>query len=169
MLNGLKVEEVAELMPNDLKELAQLLVEVVADGASIGFLPPVTQEEAIQYWTNVLSPDVILWVARLNGMIVGSIQLHLCTRQNGNHRAEIAKLMVHPQARRKGMGRILMQFAEEKAKSENRRLLVLDTRAGDPSNALYRSCGYVEAGRIPHYARSADGDLHETVFYYKQI
>jgi ribosomal protein S18 acetylase RimI-like enzyme len=62
-----------------------------------------------------------------------------------------------------------MSLAEEKAKSEGRSLLVLDTRAGDPSNVLYRSLGYAEAGRIPHYARSADGSLHDTIFFYKSL
>lgn len=77
--------------------------------------------------------------------------------------------MVHPDFCRKGMARLLMQVAEDRAVMEGRTLLVLDTRAGDPSNELYRSMGYVEAGRIPGYAQSSGGGLHETVFYYKKI
>jgi ribosomal protein S18 acetylase RimI-like enzyme len=149
------------------EELAKLLIQVVDDGASIGFLPLLQQAEAAQYWENVLAPDVVLYAAIINNQVVGSVQLHICTKQNGQHRAEIAKLMTHPNYRRKGIARSLMQMAEERATQEGRSLLVLDTREGDPSNCLYTSIGYIQAGRIPDYAKSANGDLHATIYYYK--
>jgi ribosomal protein S18 acetylase RimI-like enzyme len=101
--------------------------------------------------------------------VLGSVQLHLEVRPNGRHRAEVAKLMVHPDARRRGIGRQLMRALETVALRERRTLLVLDTREGDPSNALYASLGYVEVGRIPRYARSASGRLDASVFYYKEL
>jgi ribosomal protein S18 acetylase RimI-like enzyme len=161
------ISELSEMSEKRLGSLAVLLVEVVDEGASIGFLPPLSITEATSYWSQVINDEVILWIAERNGETVGSVQLHLCSRPNGTHRAEIAKLMVHPHVRRKGLGHILMAAAEERAKEENRSLLVLDTRAGDPSNRLYRSMNYIEAGRIPRYAKSADGELHDTVYYYK--
>jgi ribosomal protein S18 acetylase RimI-like enzyme len=148
-------------------ELCELLIKVVEDGASIGFLPPLDLTEASIYWENVINPEVILYVAKVNNEIVGSIQLHLCGKQNGAHRAEIAKLMTHPDFRRRGIATLLMNQAEQRAQQEGRSLLVLDTREGDPSNSLYISRGFVQAGRIPAYAKSADGELHATIFYYK--
>lgn len=153
----------------NMYKLSELLVLTVEKGASIGFLPPLKFSDAKEYWESVLNPDVILFVAELNNQIVGSIQLHLCAKQNGNHRAEIAKLMAHPHYRRKGIGRSLMEKAEERAKQEGRSLLVLDTREGDVSNQLYCSLGYVEAGKIPYFAKSANGELDATIFYYKNI
>ncbi|MDF2714346.1 MAG: GCN5-related N-acetyltransferase [Paenibacillus sp.] len=150
-----------------LDELATLLIEVVEDGASVGFLPPLRHSEAIRYWKQAVSPDAVLFVALLGNQTVGTVQLHLCTKQNGSHRAEIAKLMTSPDHRRLGIGRALMRAAEERARTEEKALLVLDTREGDPSNRLYASLGYVEAGRIPMYARSANGALDATLFYYK--
>lgn len=152
-----------------MDELAELLVRVVADGASIGFLPPLSVPEATRYWEAVIGPDVGLYGALVDGRIVGSVQLHVCTKPNGSHRVEIAKLMTHPGYRRHGIGRLLMLKAEEKAAELGRSLLVLDTREGDPSNRLYSSIGYIEAGRIPGYARSATGELHATVYYYKNL
>src|SRR5205814_9357511 len=108
-------------------------------------------------------------VAQEEDRIVGSAQLHLERRANGRHRAEVAKLMVHPDARRRGLGRQLMVALESAACREQRSLLVLDTRDGDPSTALDRSHGYVEVGRVPHYARSANGALDASVFYYKEL
>ncbi|NOU92432.1 GNAT family N-acetyltransferase [Paenibacillus sp. LMG 31456] len=163
------INEEIKSIGEPLDELAALLIQVVENGASIGFLPPLTLSEAKQYWEHVLNPDVILFVAKINNQIVGSVQLHLSTKQNGGHRAEIAKLMTHPNYRRKGIGRSLMEMAEERAKQEGRTLLVLDTREGDPSNDLYISIGYIPAGRIPNYAKSASGELHATIYYYKNI
>lgn len=169
MSTELIFEEITELDTEDASGLTRLLVDVVGDGASIGFLPPLDQHVARVYWSTVLGDDVRVWVVRQNGEVVGTVQLHLATKQNGLHRAEIAKLMVHPSQQRKGIGRSLMLLAEGKAREEKRTLLVLDTREGDPSNLLYRSLGYIEAGRIPQFAESADGKLDATVIYYKLL
>jgi ribosomal protein S18 acetylase RimI-like enzyme len=163
-----KISQV-ESIEASIDELAELLMLVVHDGASIGFLPPLPRSDAEDYWRSVLSPEVILFVARLDERIVGTVQLQLCTKANGRHRAEIAKLMTHPNHRRHGIGRLLMQSAEQRARLEGRSLLVLDTREGDPSNHLYTSLGYINAGRIPDYARSANGQLDATMIYYKQL
>ncbi|OAB44428.1 GNAT family N-acetyltransferase [Paenibacillus glacialis] len=152
-----------------MEELSELLMQVVEDGASIGFLPPLNRLEAEHYWGNVLDPGVILLVAKINNIIVGTVQLQLCTKRNGSHRAEIAKLMTHPNYRRNGIGRALMRTVDERAKKEGRSLLVLDTREGDPSNLLYTSVGYIQAGRIPNYAMSATGELDATIYYYKSM
>jgi ribosomal protein S18 acetylase RimI-like enzyme len=159
--------EVIDSIETNLDQLSELLVKVVDDGASIGFLPPMKLSDARQYWLTVLKPDVILFIAKINNEIVGTIQVHLCTKQNGLHRAEIAKLMTCPNARRKGVARSLMRVAEERAINEGRTLLVLDTREGDPSNLLYQSLGYIPAGKIPNFALSGEGELDTTVIYYK--
>lgn len=166
MVNQVDIEQLNSIQEN-IDELSELLVLVVEDGASIGFLPPLKLSEAKRYWQNVLNPEVILLIAKINNQIVGSVQLHLCSKENGNHRVEIAKLMTRPIYQRKGIGRLLMNNAEERAKLEGKSLIVLDTREGDPSNVLYKSIGYVQAGRIPNYAKSANGELHATIYYYK--
>ncbi|WP_336775876.1 GNAT family N-acetyltransferase [Paenibacillus sp. MMO-58] len=168
MSNDIVIEQLTSL-ETSLEELATVLVQVVEDGASVGFLPPLSQEEAIEYWRSVTDPEVLLFVARLDGRIAATVQLQLCGKSNGSHRAEIAKLMTHPEYRRRGIARMLMLAAEEAALEENRSLLVLDTREGDPSNLLYASLGYQPAGRIPGFARSADGSLDATMIYYKNI
>jgi ribosomal protein S18 acetylase RimI-like enzyme len=162
----MRIEQVYE-MSEHLDEFSELLKQVVDDGASIGFLPPLNLSAAKKYWENVIGPEVILFAARLNNKLAGSVQLHLCTKENGKHRAEIAKLLTHPLYRKKGIGKALMQKAEERAILEGRSLLVLDTREGDPSNSLYTSLGYHQAGRIPDYAQSQNGKLDATIIYYK--
>jgi ribosomal protein S18 acetylase RimI-like enzyme len=152
-------------------ELATLLREAVNDGASLGFLAPLSEDDALSYWTGVSEAlHRIVLVAEIGRRIVGTVQLDLCDRANGNHRAEVMKLVVHPSVRRQGIGRALMAAAEQAATEQNRSLLVLDTRAGDPSEALYRSMQYQAAGVIPRFARSStDLQLHDTVIFYKEI
>lgn len=168
LFNELKLEQLISTEEH-MEELSELLIQVVEDGASIGFLPPMELADAMNYWEELLKPEVILFVAKRNNRIVGSVQLHLCTKQNGVHRAKIEKLMTHPSYRRNGIARSLMKRVEDRAVRGGRLLLVLDTREGDPSNFLYTSLGYIQAGRIPNYARSASGELHATSFYYKTI
>ena len=166
---SIAVHEIEVPTEADVAALAEVLVATVHDGASVGFLPPLDQTEAEAYWRGALAPGVHLFAAEVGGRLVGTVQLQLALKANASHRAEIAKLLVHPDARRKGVGRALMEHAEAAAREHGRTLLVLDTRAGDVSNHLYRSLGYVEAGRIPRYARSAGGELDETIFFYKEL
>ncbi|OMI25776.1 GNAT family N-acetyltransferase [Bacillus haynesii] len=164
----MKIEELHSTVEYT-NQLAELLIRVVDDGASVGFLPPLEKRRAVAYWKKAVTPDSVLWIAKQNGRIAGSVQLHLCTKQNGRHRAEICKLMTDPAFRRQGIARSLMQKAIDRAKQEGRSLLVLDTREGDPSNFLYTLLGFAEAGRIPAYAESADGGFDASVFYYKKL
>jgi len=169
MENERKVIQLASIAEH-VDELSELLTEVVEDGASLGFLPPLDRSEAAAYWESLIKPDdVLIFIAEMDNRIVGTVQLHLCTKPNGSHRAEIAKLMTLPRYRRMGIGRSLMQQAEACAIREGRSLLVLDTRDGDPSNALYASLAYIQAGSIPCYAQSANGEWHATNIYYKFI
>lgn len=156
-----------------LADLMLLLQDAVESGASVGFIPPLAASQANRYWEQVFAAveggSRMLLAARDNGRLIGAVQLDPAAMPNGSHRAEVMKLMVHRDARRRGIGRALMASVEDAARAAGRSLLVLDTRQGDPSEQLYLGIGYIRAGVIPRYARSASGDLHSTVFFYKNI
>lgn len=168
------IEELtADTLPDALPELAALLEACVAAGASIGFLHPMPEGEAAAWWRGLEgslrdgSRRVLL--LRREGRLVGTGALALAGLPNGRHRAEISKLMVHPDARRQGIARALMLALEAVAAAEARPLLVLDTKAGDAGEPLYRSLGWREAGSIPGYALRSGGGEDATVFYYKRV
>lgn len=163
------VRSVNDLTEDQIGQLAEVLIGVVEQGASVGFLPPLEREDARHYWRGVLKPEVILLVAEREGDVVGTAQLEMAMRANGRHRAEVNKVLVHPECQRQGIGRALMGEIEAAARREGRTLLYLDTREGDTSNDVYRSLGWTEAGRIPKWARSASGTLDGTVFYFKEL
>jgi acetyltransferase len=154
-------------------ELTELLRDGVNNGAAMGFLAPLSYEEAESYWLEVVealrSPNRILLVALENGKVTGSTQLELASRPNGLHRAEVMKVMVHTEHRRKGIGMALLQEVEKRARELNRTTLVLDTREGDVAEDLYLRAGFVRSGIIPNFARSSDGSLHATIVMYKLL
>ena len=152
--------------------LSELLIDSVACGASVGFLSPLSQRTAQEYWTGVLDSlegGLYLWVAIADATIVGSVQLQPCAKQNGRHRAEVQKLLVLTSFRGRGISSRLMQTIESFARSSQITLLVLDTLSGTTAEAVYKHLGWQRAGEIPQYAASPDGQLHATAYYYKLL
>lgn len=156
-----------------LPKLVALLQDTVHSGSSVGFLPPLTFETAEAYWLETLNEVAqakrILLISSEAGEVTGTVQLALATKQNGLHRAEVQKMLVHTGFRHRGIARALMGAAEEAARAVGRTLLVLDTEQGSIAEQLYEKCGYTRAGVIPQYALSTDGSLISTVVFYKLL
>ncbi|MGW1288952.1 GNAT family N-acetyltransferase [Streptomyces sp. NPDC002586] len=155
-------------------QLARLLTDAVAGGASVGFLAPLAQEEAVAWWREraeaTAAGRFALWAALdAVGRPVGTVSLAHPDKPNSRHRAELVKLMVHRSARGRGLGRRLLATAEDAAAAAGITLLHLDTETGSPAEHLYRSAGWTEAGTIPDYAESPAGDLRPTTLYYKRL
>ena len=157
----------------DLAELAEVLVDCVAGGASVSFMPPLEHEDAKAFFTKiageVVRGEAALLVARVNGRIVGTVQLGLATPPNQPHRADIRKLLVHRSARGRGIGIALMTAAEEAARARGRTLLVLDTALGGDAERLYTRANWTRVGVIPNYALFPDGSPCDTVYFWKQV
>jgi GNAT superfamily N-acetyltransferase len=94
----------------------------------------------------------LLLAAFDDGTLVGTVQVILAVPPNQPHRGEIAKLLVHRSARKRGIARQLMEQAESEARAEGKTLLVLDTVTGDPAERLYTRLGWTRVGVIPNYA-----------------
>lgn len=163
----------AEQATAALPELIVVLRDAVDDGASVGYIAPLGDAEALAFWQGVVKAlqgnDRVLFVARDEGRIVGTVQLSLERRPNGNHRGEVSKLLVHTSARNKGVGRTLMVALEVYARQAQRSLLVLDTVLGCVAEGLYYKLGFERAGIIPQYALSSGGMFEPTVVMYKQL
>ena len=151
--------------------LAGLLVDSVHGGASVGFLAPLSEAAALEYWDQIRTSleTVRLWVAEIDGLVVGSVQLALCTKPNGIHRAELQKLLVHSGFRSRGIASRLMAACEDYARSVRRTLLFLDTEAGSDAESIYQHLGWEKAGEIPYYFARPNGELHTTAVYYKRL
>lgn len=150
-----------------------LLRDAVTNGASVGFLDPLPDDEAAAYWDGVFAEvedgSRLLFAARDGDRVLGCVQLAIPWKPNARHRAAVEKLLVHTGVRRQGLGTALMRRAEDAAARLGRTLLVLDTRAGDPAGRLYERLGYVRAGVIPGYALSPAGRPQAAAFYYRDL
>jgi GNAT superfamily N-acetyltransferase len=156
-----------------LPELSLLFSHTVREGASMGYMLPFPPEEAADFWRGIAAGvgrgDVVLIVAQEAGRILGSVQLGIRMPPNQPHRADLKKLMVHPDARGRGVSRLLMQAAEDAAIDHGRDLLVLDTATGEPAEKIYEHFGWVRAGTVPRYALFPDGRFCATTFFYKEL
>lgn len=153
--------------------LIALLIDAVANGASVGFMADIDAQQADGYFDEVSralgSGALAIWVAEEDGNLLGSVQLSLCLKPNGLNRGEVQKLLVLSSARRRGIARLLMQQLEAHAEQLQRGLLYLDTEAGSDAENLYRTLGYTCIGGLPDYACGPDGQYRANAIYYKTL
>ena len=166
------IRQLERLGDAGLDELAELTLDVVAGGASVGFMHPLTRERARTFWqtvaSGVASGERVLFLAEDERGVTGTVQLVLAQMENQPHRADVSKLMVHRRARKQGIGAALMRAAEEAARALGRTVLVLDTASAD-AERLYDRLGWRRVGVVPDYALWPDGGLCDTTVYYRKL
>jgi ribosomal protein S18 acetylase RimI-like enzyme len=166
----------AAAFPGSVDGLAEVLADAVDDGSSLGFLAPFGHEAAAGWWRaqaqGVADGSLIIWVARTRaakGRIVATVTLAPEHRPNGRHRAHVLKLIVHRDARGRGLARALLATAESAAAEAGVTLLLLDTETGGAAERLYLSEGWTRFGVVPRYAAAPDGSLRKCGFFYRDV
>ena len=157
----------------ELDSLASVLVDCVEGGASVSYMAPFSHAEARAAFEGFaaeagLGRRIVL-AAFAGGDLVGTVQVILALPPNQPHRGEIAKLLVHRSARRRGVAQLLMERAEAEARAEGKTLLVLDTVTGDNAERLYTRLGWNRVGVIPNYALFPDGRYCDTTYFWKAV
>lgn len=168
----MEIRRIVEATPAELDGLAEVLIECVDNGASVSFMQPMTRDKALRFWRGVAQSaargERVLLAAVEGGRVLGTVQVILEQPENQPHRADVAKMLVLPGARRRGLGEALMRAAEAAAAESGKTLLVLDT-ASDEAKRLYERCGWQRVGTIPQYALLPQGSYCDTVYYYKAL
>lgn len=154
-------------------ELADLLLDAVAGGHSLGFVNPLQRGSALAWWRArspaVADGSLLVWACRGPRGVDGTVSLALDPKPNGRHRAEVVKLMVHRDARGRGLGRALLRAAEQAAAEAGATLLLLDTETGGVAESLYLGAGWSRYGIVPDYAADPSGVLRDCSFFYKRL
>ena len=157
----------------EIDDLTDLLLDCVDGGASVGFVLPLPRERARSFWRRtadeVAAGRRVLLVAEDAAGICGAVQVVLDQPDNGPHRADVAKMLVHRRARRRGLGESLLRAAEDAARARGKTLLVLDTETGSDAERLYARLGWVRVGEIPRYALLPAGGLCSTTYFYRDL
>lgn len=155
--------------------LADVLIDCVEGGASIGFMHPLSHGQALRFWQNMLDSAqrgervILIAEEQPSGRVLGTVQLVLTMPDNQPHRADVAKMQVHRDARRRGVGKALILAVEDCARQLGKTLLVLDTVTGSDAERLYERLGWQRCGVIPGYALFPRGGLCSTTVFYRQL
>lgn len=171
--NATQIRCLESLQARDVQGLSDVLMDCVEGGASVSFMLPMTRVKADAFWrataaSMVRGERVLLVAENDRGAIVGTVQVIWAQSENQPHRGEIAKMLVHRQARRQGIGAALLDAAEQCARSAGKTLLVLDTASAD-AERLYVRQGWRSVGAIPDYALWPEGGLCATTIFYKSL
>ena len=163
----------ADREDNDVRALADVLVDCVEGGASVGFMLPLERQRAEAFWTTILDgashgERIVLIAEDGTGAAVGTVQVVLAAPENQPHRGEISKMVVHRRARRQGVAEALMRAAEGAAIEAGKTLLVLDTSSAD-AERLYHRLGWQRVGVVPDYALWPAGGFVDTTIFYKHL
>ncbi|MFT3906549.1 MAG: GNAT family N-acetyltransferase [Steroidobacteraceae bacterium] len=169
----MRIRPLERLEEAQIQALSDVLIDCVAGGASVSFMWPMTRAKAEAFWrkaaAGVERGERIVLVAEDELGIVGTVQVLLDLPENQPHRGDVAKMLVHRRARRRGVGAALLAAAEAAALQVGRTLLVLDTVTGADAERLYARRGWQRCGVIPDYALWPDGRYCATTVFYKHL
>lgn len=172
-MDHIRLQELHQLNPTQIAQLADVLLDCVEGGASVSFMWPLSREKALAFWQGVAqgvaAGERALLVAEDAQGLCGTVQLVLAQPDNQPHRADLSKMLVHRRARRRGVAQRLLLAAEALALQRGKRLLVLDTATGSDAERLYARQGWQRVGEIPGYALWPQGGLCSTTVFYRVL
>jgi len=171
MSDAIRIRCLESFGDREIQGLSDVLIDCVEGGASVSFMLPMTRAKAEAFWRRTAASAarggrVVLAAEDAAGEIVGTAQIILEQPENQPHRGDLAKMLVHRRARRRGVGATLLVAAERSALDAGKTLLVLDT-ASDDAERLYGRNGWQPCGQVPGYALLPDGRPCATTFFYK--
>ena len=175
MIDDVTVRQVdADEASAHAEALADVLVDCVEGGASVGFMLPLPRQKALGFWRGVADgvargERVLLLAEDGAGRVVGTVQLVTAMPDNQPHRGEVAKMLVHRRARRRGIAHRLLAAIDDVARERGRTVLVLDTVTGGDAERLYARGGWQRVGAVPKYALMPNGDSCGTTFFYRHL
>lgn len=171
MAEAVRIRRLDAIGAHQLRELSDVLIDCVEGGASVSFMLPMSRAKADTFWLDVASSvargeRLVFAAEEIDGTIVGTVQIILAQPENQPHRGDLAKMLVHRRARKRGIGAALLAAAERGALDAGKTLLVLDT-ASDDAERLYAREGWQRCGVIPGYALWPDGRPCATTYFFK--
>lgn len=156
-----------------VEALAGIMMDCVAGGAGVSFMAPLERGRAEAFWRGVAdgvaAGNRVLLAAVQGGALVGTAQVVPAKAENQPHRADVEKVLVHRDARGRGVGAALLRAVEDAARAMGRTLLVLDTTTGSDAERMYARAGWVRVGEIPGFALLPDGRPWGTTLFYKTV
>jgi len=164
-----------------IDQLSVLLQECVHERHSMGFLAPLSLQEANSYWTDLISPTtkgtVHLFIlttpdpdtTTTTPLIIGTVQLAPMLKATHRHRAEVNKLIISSNYQRMGLARKVMDYVEDFAREDGKEVLTLTTATASAAREMYLRLGWEEFGVCKKYARWPDGRMADVSFFSRDL
>jgi ribosomal protein S18 acetylase RimI-like enzyme len=167
-----RVERMTEFRHADLTELVQATEDAIREGIGFNWVLPPGRDVLETYWKGVLVvPERVLFAARLDGTLAGSIQLVKpgISKETSSFSAAIEAHFVAPWARGHGLAKMLLEAAEREARAQGFSVLRLSVReTQDRAIRLYEEHGYVKWGQLPYF-EIVNAQMVGGHFYYKNL
>ncbi len=166
------VERVSAFTDDDLAALCEAADAAIIDGGGFGWVNPPGRVALEAYFRGLLLvPGRELFASRVDGTLVGSVQLVRPPRNNEAQAfaATLTHSFIAPYARGHGLARRMTLRVEESARALGYHVLNLDVReTQEAAIALYESLGYIRWGVHPCYAR-VGGKTIRGIHYFKTL
>ncbi|KAJ3917406.1 acyl-CoA N-acyltransferase [Lentinula edodes] len=188
----------SEVYLSIVPQLATLLKSCIDNNITMNFIQPFSIEDASAFWLsaeeNVVQRKQFVIIAQESQgssedeadyndsrheqhvlesrtpIILGCVILYLAQLPNAKHRAEVGKLIVGREHRKRGIGKMLLDRMEDEARKHGRKILVLDTETGSGAELFYERLGYSKAGVIPDASLAPDGKRYTSyTYFYKRL
>ena len=168
-----RIRSLDSIGERELAGLCDVLIDCVEGGASVNFMWPMTRAKAETYWRGVAdslarNERAVVIAEDERGEILGTAQAVWAPQENQPHRADLSKMLVRRNARRHGVGALVLAAAEAAAREAGRTLLVLDTASAE-AERLYERGGWQRVGTVPRFALLPNGPYCSTVIFYKDL
>ncbi|MER5913482.1 GNAT family N-acetyltransferase [Streptomyces sp. NPDC001982] len=146
-----------------------LWADVSNAGGSVGFVPPVTEDdirpELVRHLAAMAEGRTRLLVGRdASGAVAATAFITHNTHRLMRHWVWLYTVMVHPRHQGRGYGRDLLAAAADAVSGwDGIDAIRLTCRGGTGLEHFYGSCGYKEVGRVPGAIRVAPGDDRDDI------
>lgn len=167
-----RVDKITEFRHADLYELCGATEDAIRDGIGFNWVIPPGSDVLEAYWKGVLVvPERVLFVARLDGTLAGSVQLLKpgISKETSSFCVAMEAHFIAPWARGHGLAKMLLEAAEREARALGFSVIRLSVReTQERAIKLYEDHGYVHWGTLPYY-EFVNAKMIAGRFYYKNV
>ena len=152
----------------DREGIEKIIKYVVSQGDSYTYSPDTPLESVIEDW---ISPEKDTFVVITEeGEVVGTFYIKANQIGLGSHIAN-GSYMVAPDARRKGIGKLMGEFSIEEAKRQGYRAMQFNfvVKSNEKAVKLWQNLGFEIIGEIPNAFRHSQNGMTNAYIMYRKL
>jgi ribosomal protein S18 acetylase RimI-like enzyme len=156
-----------EVSEEIITQYMNLTNKVIKGVHSIGFINGLDSTSSKDFLQSIKARSAVLFVYEKNKLIASGY-LENSGYLTTQHYGKISKVMVDPEYQGKGIGKVIMEKLEEKAKELGYTHIFVSTWDVDYIIKFYKKCGYKQVGIIPEFVKYK-GKYHDSHNFFKKL